>query len=124
MWSSSDARLRRILDGQKDTTMPNLRNWNPELDRKLRQLSLENAIGCTETLATRSPALGATLLRVGEGYATYHGPSLFTMPTLGPLNARILLNKILHAKHAATGFLKLGSLHDHRCQFFLNQDSF
>ena len=47
--------------------------WNSEWDERLRKLSFENVVSCTEVLARHDPSIGATVLNIGSGYAVFHG---------------------------------------------------
>ena len=48
-------------------------DWSSEWDERLRKLSLENVVACTDALVKRDPGIGATVLNIGLGYAIFHG---------------------------------------------------
>lgn len=49
-------------------------NWNSDWEDRYRALSYENVVVSTDVLARRDPTIGATVQRIGKGYAAFYGP--------------------------------------------------
>ena len=48
--------------------------WNDEWETRYRALSYDHVVASTKALLQRDPAVGAAVLKIGNGYALFHGP--------------------------------------------------
>jgi len=49
-------------------------NWNADWENRYRALSYDHVVASTQALLQRDCTIGASVLKIGNGYALYHGP--------------------------------------------------
>ena len=47
--------------------------WNADWENRYRALSYDHVVASTQALTQRDPAIGAAVLKIGNGYALFHG---------------------------------------------------
>ena len=48
--------------------------WNEDWEARYRALSYDHVVASTKALLKRDPTIGAAVLKIGNGYALFHGP--------------------------------------------------